>query len=254
MKKVSIIMLFMLFLGINTYSQTCTIQSLSNVPVGAVQVNVNMSGFSNSVQSFQFTVRYDSNYLHYYNVSDWFSGVSGVGVQNYYYAAGSTNVLTFVWGDTPVAVNGILCKLNFYYKGGATCTALDLTNGPTTWGVWDENDNAYTVSWVDGQVCGVLSDINDVSNESPSVKIYPTIANEKINVNYTIPENGKITLGLYNLMGDEIQKLTSPFTANSEYNQEMNVSELNSGIYFVRYQIETPSINTVKTEKITITR
>ena len=84
--------------------------------------------------------------------------------------------------------------------------------------------------------------------------IYPTIARENVNVKYTIPENGRITFGVYNMLGDEVSKVTKDCTANLPSTQEINVSDLNAGIYFVKYHIETPGINTVKTEKITITK
>jgi len=170
-------------------------------------------------------------------------------------AAPNENITTFVWGDMPVPINGVLCNVNFtYISTTGACTNVSFGTYPTDTLVADEIYQTYDVDWINGQVCGVASGIEDNGNNSPSVVIYPTIAREYVNVKYTIPENGRITFGVYNMLGDEVSKVTKDCTANLPSTQEINVSDLNAGIYFVKYHIETPGINTVKTEKITITK
>lgn len=236
-----------------SYSQTCTLGSLSNVAPGAVQVDLGMTGFGQSVTALQWTIEFDPAVLTFdpgTGCTNWYAGVSGVGIQS-----PTPGKITFVWGDTPVAINGVLCKLNFtYISATGACSNLSWIDAPTPRLVADTNYNEYTVTYTNGQICGVSTGIEDNSVKNPAVEIYPTIAKGNVNVKYSVPENGKITLGVYNLMGDEVQSFSNTFSANSENIQEINVSELNSGIYFIKYQIETANVNMVKTEKITVAR
>jgi hypothetical protein len=252
MKRKNLLMIVFMLIGIASYSQTCTIQTLSNVSPGPVQASVTMTGFSLLVSSFQMSIIYDTNVLHYVNITDWFSGVSGVGIMHNYY--GNFDHLTFVWGDYEQAISGVLCHLNFNYKGPG-CSDLTLSSVPTTLMVADGTPgyNTYTVNWVSGQICGIPTGIEN-NNTNSSIEIYPTVATEKVTIKYNVPENGKITFGLYNMIGDEIQTITRECNSNTEAIQEISVSTLNSGLYFIKYQIETASNNIIKTEKITVTR
>jgi hypothetical protein len=252
MKRKNLLFVLFMLIGMSAFSQTVTLSTLSSVSPGPVQVSMTLTGFSPNVGGFQCTVRFDSTKMTFTNATDWFSGAGGTQTSLCYGA--NTGTVTFIDGYVPaLAVNGLFVHLNFNYIGPG-CTNLTFDDSPTEQLMFDENYNIYTVSWVNGQVCGVPTGIDDNTNNTPSVDIYPTIAKENVNIKYRIPETGKITFGIYNMLGDEVQKVSKECIGNLESTQEMNVSDLNSGIYFVKYQIETPNINTVKTEKITVTR
>lgn len=237
-----------MLIGISSFSQTATLQTVTGATPGAVSVQLTLTGCSQQVTSFQGTIEYNPAIMTYVNVTDWFPGVTGVGVQT-----PSSGKITFVWGDLEQPINGVLCKINFNYVGPG-CSFVNFSDAPTKWLVADALYHKYTVTYVSGSVCDVLTGIEDNTVSDAVVEIYPTIANQKVNIKYNIPENGKITLGLYNMIGDEIQTITKECSANTEAIQEMNVSNLNSGVYFIKYQIETASNTSVKTEKITVTR
>ncbi|HNW70862.1 MAG TPA: T9SS type A sorting domain-containing protein [Bacteroidales bacterium] len=258
MKRKNLLVLFFMLIGMSSFSQTATLQTVTGATPGAVSVDLTLTGCPLEVSAFQMTIVYDTNVLVYNiaspssGVTDWFSGVSGVGIQC---PGGKKGRITFVWGDLPQPVNGVLCKLNFTYVGPG-CSYVNFSNSPTPLLVADGTPNydPYTVTWVNGQVCDVLTGIDDNKVSDAVVEIYPTVTNDKINIKYNVPENGNVTFGLYNMVGDEIQSITKECTGNTEAIQEMNVSNLNSGLYFIKYQIETASSTTVKTEKITIAR
>lgn len=240
-----------MLIGTASYSQTCTLQTLTNVSPGAIQVNLSFSGIPQNVGAFQCTVRFDSSAMTFVNASDWYSGAAGTLVSH----TAGTGKITFIDGYVPAltVTNGVLCKLNFTYIGPG-CSFLKFTDSPTLRELADDNYNDYSVvNWVNGSVCGVTTGI-EYNNNSPSIEIFPTIAKEKVTIKYNVPENGKITFGLYNMIGDEIQTITKECIGNNEAVLEMNVSNLNSGLYFIKYQIETASNTIVKTEKITVTR
>lgn len=243
-----------MLIGISAYSQrTCTLQTIQNVSPGAVVVDLSMSNYTDSlVTAFQWSIGFDPAVLSFdpaTGITDWFANVSGVGIQS-----PTPGKITFVWGDTPVAINGVLCKIHFTYIGNMNCSDLTFTDSPTPRLVANGIDyGEYRVTYVNGQVCGLGVGV-DENSVNPAVEIYPTVAKTSVNVKYSVPESGRITIGIYNMIGDEIQKVTNTVTANNEYTQEINVSDLSAGVYFVKYQIATNSINTIKTEKITVTR
>ncbi|HNX07392.1 MAG TPA: cohesin domain-containing protein [Bacteroidales bacterium] len=254
MKRKSLLLAFLMLMGVNTFSQVCTLGSVSGVTQGStVSVPITMTGFGNQVTAIQWSISWNPAVLTYVDVTNWFPGVSGVGV--YHQAPPNEHIVTFVWGDSPVPINGTLCNVNFtYISSSGACSNVSWGTYPTDTLVADQIYVHYDVDYNNGQVCGVASGIEDNGNDKAAVLIYPTIAREIVNVKYTVPESGRITFGVYNMLGDEVAKVSRDCSANLPSTQEINVSDLNAGIYFVKYHIETASINTVKTEKITVTK
>lgn len=246
----NLLMGFIMLIGISSYSQTITLQNLSNVAVGSVSENLSMTGFNNQVTAFQWSIAFNPAVITYTNCTDWYTGVNGCLV-----TLASPGIITFVWGDMPQPINGVLCKINFsYISTTGACSNVTFGNNPTDTLVADQAYESYHPTYVNGYICGISVGFEDNTVEKSSVVIYPTIAKEKVTVKYSMPENGMITLGMYNLMGDEVRKISKVFVANNEYNQIINVSDFSSGLYFIKYQIETANIHMVKTEKITIVR
>lgn len=246
----NLLMVLFMVIGISSYCQTVTLQNLSNVAMGAVSENLSMTGFTNQVTAFQWSIAFNPAVITYTNCTDWYTGVNSCLV-----SLASPGILTFVWGDMPQPINGVLCKINFsYVSTTGACSNITFGTDPTDTLVADLTYQYYHPTYVNGHICGISVGLEDNTMKNSSVVIYPTLAKGKVNVKYSMPENGKITLGMYNLMGYEVQKISKMFVANDENNQEINVSGLSSGLYFLKYQIETANIKTVKTEKITIAR
>ncbi|HOY31496.1 MAG TPA: cohesin domain-containing protein, partial [Bacteroidales bacterium] len=152
MKKCILLLLLTVF-WLTASSQTATIQTVSGVcPGSTTTVDVTLGGFSVPVSGFQFTLRFDTNYLKYTGTTNWATGISGVGILHNYY--GSIDALTFVWGDNPVSVSGLLCRLNFTFKAAASgCKTVIWSDNPTPRLFADDNYNEITVSYTDGMVC-----------------------------------------------------------------------------------------------------
>jgi hypothetical protein len=146
-------MIVLLLFGTNSFSQTITIQSMADVPEGAVSAELSLTGFGNQVSAFQWTITYDPAVLTFTGASNWFTGVGGVGV-----LTPESGKITFVWGDNPVAIEGVLCKLNFTTTGQG-CSDLTWSDNPTPRLVADGtvNYNEYSVSYVNGKICGVIT-------------------------------------------------------------------------------------------------
>jgi len=134
---------------LNTVTAAC--------PGNNTAVDITLNNFSTPITGFQYTVRYDTNYLHFVSITNWATGISGVGIIHNY--LGNIDALTFVWGDTPVTINGLLCRVNFIYKappsGGQNIIWSDY---PTPRLFADDNYNEITVSYIDGMICPNISE------------------------------------------------------------------------------------------------
>lgn len=153
MKK-CILFIFLAILALTANSQTATIQTLTGaIPGNSCGVDITLNGFSpNNISSFQFTIRYDTNYLKYIASTNWATGVSGVTIQVVNF--GSINAIRFSWTGTAVVINGLLCKLNFLYKlPESGCHPVNWSDDPLSRNFKDGSSVDYTVTYVDGQVC-----------------------------------------------------------------------------------------------------
>ena len=65
---------------------------------------------------------------------------------------------------------------------------------------------------------------------------YPNPFNPETIISYSIPKTEKVSLIVYNLIGEEIAHLTDERKPSGSYTVEWNVSNVSSGIYFYRLQ------------------
>jgi hypothetical protein len=98
-----------------------------NAASGSVAVNVNATGLNDMI-SFQFTVTYDNTKLAYVSISNWYSGISNVMVNN----NSSQGYVTFSYFNVnPVSLNsGVFFTINFTYTTGAANLAWSNTPTP----------------------------------------------------------------------------------------------------------------------------
>lgn len=73
---------------------------------------------------------------------------------------------------------------------------------------------------------------------------YPNPFNPVTNIKFSLPENGNISLKLYDRLGKEVETLAEGFRNAGTYEINFNASELSSGIYF--YKIITNDYSATK--------
>ena len=66
-----------------------------------------------------------------------------------------------------------------------------------------------------------------------SVNNYPNPFNNSTVIQYVIPEEGNISLDLYNSLGEKIENLSDGFKIAGEYEVYLNGNSLASGVYFI---------------------
>lgn len=61
---------------------------------------------------------------------------------------------------------------------------------------------------------------------------YPNPFNPSTTIDFTIPENGLVSLKIYNILGQEIATLVNEFLNKGNHSINWNASNMPSGIYF----------------------
>ena len=89
---------------------------------------------------------------------------------------------------------------------------------------------------------GISSGLIDKSGEI-SFQISPNPASHLVSISGAIKEPSLLTISLFNLVGQEIVRLSAEWT-RGEFSREMNVSNLSQGSYFLRLQ--TPTFSQTK--------
>lgn len=89
---------------------------------------------------------------------------------------------------------------------------------------------------------GIVVEVEDKPETKPERFIlhqnYPNPFNLQTKIRYTIPEGGRVSLRVYNIIGEEVANLVDRYLTAGEYETEFNASNLPSGIYIYRLSSE----------------
>lgn len=81
-----------------------------------------------------------------------------------------------------------------------------------------------------------VKDVNNTILDYQLQQNYPNPFNSTTNIKYSIPQAGKVTLKVYDLMGSEVATLLDRFQETGSYDVIFQADNLVSGIYFYRLQ------------------
>jgi hypothetical protein len=99
-----------------------------------------------------------------------------------------------------------------------------------------------------GQFPEGVTSVEEISSVTPDdytlSQNYPNPFNPSTNINFTIPENGLVTLKVYNILGSEVRTLVNQNLAAGTYNYDFEASNLASGIYF--YELKAGNFTQIK--------
>ena len=104
-------------------------------------------------------------------------------------------------------------------------------------------------SWANAVAISTPTAVQDLIPERTSYRIYPNPASDKINFDYTLLEDAKVSLDIYSL-NSQIAKsyLINEPHGSGDYSRSLDVSGLKPGVYFARFTTGTTS----KTLKLVI--
>jgi hypothetical protein len=98
--------------------------------------------------------------------------------------------------------------------------------------------------WVDSIKVNVITGVEDEALQPLTFKLeqnYPNPFNPSTTIKYSIPNEGRVSLTVFNLLGEEVTTLVNEEQSAGNYKVEFNISSLPSGVYF--YQLRAGEFN-----------
>jgi len=93
-------------------------------------------------------------------------------------------------------------------------------------------------------VVGVEPISKNVPDEYKLYQNYPNPFNPSTNIKYQIPNNGFVSIKVFDILGKEITTLVNEKQSSGTYEVTFDGGDLSSGIYF--YKLETDGFSEVK--------
>ncbi len=144
-------------------------------------------------------------------------------------------------------------RYSFYNKNDSTGGGIPYRDGRLAKIANTENEEyKFLADYKTGNEVSVTS-IGDKENIPLSFELkqnYPNPFNPSTIIKYQIPQNGFVTLKVYDILGNEVATLINKQQQAGVYQVNYNASKLSSGIYF--YQLKTGSY--VDTKKMILLR
>jgi len=82
---------------------------------------------------------------------------------------------------------------------------------------------------------GIINDVKPIDNQIPTSfnisQNYPNPFNPNTNINFSIPEQSKVVIKVYDILGSEVATLVNEVKNAGNYNVDFNASNLASGMY-----------------------
>jgi photosystem II stability/assembly factor-like uncharacterized protein len=98
-----------------------------------------------------------------------------------------------------------------------------------------------------------LSELTDVKDEQNIIPVvyklnqnYPNPFNPSTLINYQIPEEGLVSLKVYDILGNEVKTLVNEIKTIGSFNVQLDAGNLSSGVYFYKLTVG----NFVSTQKM----
>lgn len=83
---------------------------------------------------------------------------------------------------------------------------------------------------------------------------YPNPGNPNTKINFALPEDGKVTIRLYDILGKEVLTIIDEYKKADYYTLDIDGSKLSSGAYFYRIIVTGSSRNFSKTLKMILVK
>jgi ligand-binding sensor domain-containing protein len=92
------------------------------------------------------------------------------------------------------------------------------------------------LSYYNPNVVGVEQDYQNIPTQFELSQNYPNPFNPETTIKYQIPESGRVSLKIYDVLGREVANLVNEFQSRGNYTKMFNAASLSSGVYFYRLQ------------------
>jgi len=135
--------------------------------------------------------------------------------------------------------NGKLVELKLWYKGNTSSLVFDTTNTELA----NLNGEIVKTIFINGSV-SPLTDLdeniyNDIPRDYFLAQNYPNPFNPTTVIKYALPFNSKVSIKIYNLLGQDVKMLKDEIISAGNYEVKFDASSLPSGVYFYRLSAES---------------
>jgi len=89
----------------------------------------------------------------------------------------------------------------------------------------------------------LVIDENIIPSKFEIINLYPNPFNPSINIEYNLPTTSNVKVSIYNVKGQEVEKLVDSIQHTGFHSLTWITTETNSGIYFVQITADTDIIN-----------
>ncbi|MGK9475815.1 T9SS type A sorting domain-containing protein [Melioribacter sp. OK-6-Me] len=110
------------------------------------------------------------------------------------------------------------------------------------WANYDPQFTDYTITSVEEEYTNIIPAGYELSQN------YPNPFNPTTTISFVLPKSGNVKLTVYNVLGQEIEKLINGYKEAGKYNITWNANNLPSGLYIYRLETE----NYVVSKKMTL--
>ena len=100
-----------------------------------------------------------------------------------------------------------------------------------------DKKSSFITSSSSNQVSDKIFGIDQLSIANLQLTIYPNPTNSLSVVSYQLLENTEVSIKLYDLTGREIRTLADEKEFTGKHSLEVNMSNLDKGVYFVKVTI-----------------
>lgn len=249
-----------------TDSLTGYISGMKTSPTASLIKKTTNGGVSWVEQTINSTLGITA--LYFVNNNTGFAGSNNSG-QNFFKT--TNGGLNWVAGAsvTPYVTDLTFVNENIGYASSMFGNFYRTTNGGLNWiqltvpsqnninSIYHNNNSGITYLLGSGGMIlkstnGSITGFEQTGNNNPTEyyleQNYPNPFNPNTNIRFQIPEDGYVTLKVYNITGQETAELINSRLTAGNYDIDFNAANLSSGIYF--YRIETARYS--ETRKMTL--
>jgi hypothetical protein len=234
-----------LFINLQSFGTVTFVMKNYSAQTGSqITIPVKVTGF-NSVLSIQGSIQFDQTKLQFVSLQD-FTSLSGMTLGGFGITQVSSGKLTFSWMEPGLSGltlpdSGTIFSIKFNVIGSAGQTIpLQFVNSPTPFEVVDPTMAPISYALVNGSVY-IFTSVSVPENADNRFHVYqnePNPFSDQTRFVFTLPEEGKVSLEVYNILGDKVSSFEGSFQAG-ERSFEWDASniygaKLQRGTYFCR--------------------
>ncbi len=130
---------------------------------------------------------------------------------------------------------GATYYLRFWGKNGATGTfSICIQTAAAFTGAEDGDAPVLSDQAVETRSSEASENTTPASAAALELKLYPVPARDHITVSLNLPEDGALSIQLFDMTGKMVQETTETQTGVGEYTKELDINDLPKGAYIVK--------------------